>query len=463
MTESSTDVYTEIINGLINLIKHHSLIGIIGMRLKDIRKLGYSPVPSSFVSEILNLAVLKGSSYLINACLEIANPMSDTISIAAGKTTEILNLLLDVVDRENLTIDFNAVFNGETAIERATNNIENMRILLQRGSQITGKALINAARAGMKKNYEKLAFLLDEIEERNLQVDMDITHNNTTLLTEVIWWKFPSDIIYRLIRLGVKPTNTHIILSVMHYNYDIVKLFIDVAEKHSIYVDLNESIHSTREIAIEWAVRHIQPNTVKLLLEHGAKPTNEAFVWAARCCDVESMILLLAGARRFNFVIDWNYKMCDTTALQWLQFTCGFRPKGLIANLMLAICSGDKSIFQEIFSGEINPTKYNGNMLNIAICSGTKAFVKAVLCAGAQPDKNSLNIAIISGNRAIVKLLYNRVAKKHNWDLTEETPFMISRRLKFRKIASYINKMEALQAFNNYEKLFHTTFGSSIY
>ena len=127
----------------------------IRFELNDLGYSGYLPVPSSFVADILNLAVLHGNILIIELCLEIANPMSNTISIAAGKKpTEILNILLEVVDREELPIDFNAVFNGETAIERATDNIENMRILLQRGAQITGKSLINAARAGKNKNYE---------------------------------------------------------------------------------------------------------------------------------------------------------------------------------------------------------------------------------------------------------------------------------------------------------------------
>jgi hypothetical protein len=456
MTDLNTDIYTRISNDMISMIKRYGPICNIGSLIKDMGYSGYLPVPSSFVTNILNLAVFNGSIFTIEVCLEIANPMSDTISIAAGTYTENLKLLLEIVDRESLDIDFNAVFKGETAIERATDNIENMQILLQRGAQITGKALINAARAGRNKNRKPLAFLLDEIENRNLHVDMDITHNNTNLLTEVIWWEFPKEIIYRLVKLGAKPTNSIIILSVMNYEYDIVKLFIDIAEKHNIPINLNMSIHATKELAIQWAVRNKQPDTVKLLLEHGAKPTNEAFVWAARHCDLDCMILLLAGAKRCKFVIDWTYKMCDSTALEWAQITCGFRCKGLIANLMLAICRGSETCFQDIFSGNINLTAYNNNMLNLAICSGSKAFVKAVLCAGAQPDKNALSIAIISGNRAIVKLLYNRVAKKYKWDLSEDTPYMISRRLKCHKIASYINNMEARQSFNDYEKMCKT-------
>ncbi len=459
MTESNTDIYTRISNDLINQIKYYGPTGFIRSLIKDMGYSGCLPVPSSFVADILNLAVLNGSIFTIEVCLEIANPMSDTISIAAGKNTEILNLLLEVVDREELPIDFNTVFKGETAIERAFDNIENMRILLQRGATITGKALINATRARerMQKNYKPLAFLLDEIEKRHLQVDLDITHNNTNLLTEVIWWAFPKEIIYRLVRLGAKPTNSIIILSVMRYNNDIVKLFLDLAEEHNIPINLNMSIHATEELAIEWAVRKIQSNTVKLLVEHGAKPTNEAFVWAARNCDLDSMLLLLAAANRYKFVVDWNYKMCDATALEWLKFTCGTNPnsKGQLA-LMFAISSGSETWFQDIFTKDIDLTSYNGNMLNLAICSGSKDFVKAVLRAGAQPDKYALSIAIISGNRAIVKLLYNRVAKKCSWDLTEETPYMISRRLKCRKIASYINNMEARQSFNNYEKMCET-------
>ena len=457
MDNSNTDIYTEISIYVIKLIKNYSRICIIRRLLNDMRESGCFPVPSLFVTDIINLAVLNGSIYTLKVCLEIANPMSDTISIAAGINTKILNLLLEVVDRENLVIDFNTVFKGETAIERASGNIDSMRILLQRGAQITGQLLINNANLGNRKYYVPLNFLLDEIQTQNLQVDMNITHNNTRLLTEVIWWMFPKSIIYQLVRLGTKPNNTEIILSVMHYNYDIVKLLLDVAEKNRIPVDLNMTIHASSETAIVWAVRKIQPDTVKLLLEHGAKPTNEAFIWAARNCDLDSMILLLASARRCNFVVDWEYTMCNSTALEWLKFSCGLNhtPKGQVVNLMFVICRGH-DIFQEIFSEDINLTAYNGNILNLAICSGSKAFVKAVLCAGAQLDKTSINLAIISGNRAIVKLLYNRVAKLYSWDFTEETPYMIARRLECRKIASYINRMEAKQSFNDYEKLCKT-------